>query len=252
MTVLQKPVHNNIVMLLAAFRQGSSISFVYEDMEFSLQDTLLVHGDPWTVGRSNRNHQFGTVLKQVVLGVQHLHEHAAIAHGNICTANILINHHGHIKIANIGHSMLKQSRDFETDHQGLADTFQTLSCLPIGNKQYDMIYDLCRNGAFEIILKHDFVQQGSTQCLIPLVVRTRSLLNNYTQPFTPEMEGDWGVNSHVGRKFRPSKQILPLVLADQASKNDPGPDVAGVDQNLRSQSTLPVTSFAKRWMTLQR
>lgn len=69
-----KPMHDNIVTLYQVFHYEETLSFVYEEMDISLEQIFLLDVDPWSINPSQRDEQIASISQQVSrLGVANLH-----------------------------------------------------------------------------------------------------------------------------------------------------------------------------------
>ena len=62
---LSKPIHENIVALYQVFSHENTISFVYEEMDLSLEQIFLLDIDPWSINPTCKDAQIAAICSQV-------------------------------------------------------------------------------------------------------------------------------------------------------------------------------------------
>merc|ERR1719403_450592 len=102
--ILKGIQHENIIRLLDVITHpprlgngsGYIVSLIYEYMEHDLsglwQNTRF-HMDEGTIKH---------FMKEILLGLQHIHDTCGIIHRDVKSSNILINKNGHVKLADFG------------------------------------------------------------------------------------------------------------------------------------------------------
>ncbi|KAH1863827.1 hypothetical protein KXW65_002879 [Aspergillus fumigatus] len=98
---LSETCHQNIVNLREVFITERAIFFVYEKCGISLEE---IHNlsPVFQLGEV----EVATICREVLKGLQYMHNLLGITHGNLSLSNIHITEDGSVKIANIGESMV--------------------------------------------------------------------------------------------------------------------------------------------------
>ncbi|EGP82390.1 uncharacterized protein MYCGRDRAFT_97575 [Zymoseptoria tritici IPO323] len=122
-----KPMHDNIVTLYQVFHYEETLSFVYEEMDISLEQIFLLDVDPWSINPSQRDEQIASISQQVLTALWYVHEQLHISHGDVSIANILLSRTGTVKLANIGRSIMNAEPKTSDDCRAFAAIFVALS-----------------------------------------------------------------------------------------------------------------------------
>ncbi|KAK1807843.1 hypothetical protein LTR12_017798 [Friedmanniomyces endolithicus] len=93
-----KPVHPNVTALHQIFYHDAIISFVYEEMDMTLSQALSLPLPSGMTQPVMRHRMIGAILKQVVHGVDYIHNQLGVAHGYICMSNVQMSRNGVIKL----------------------------------------------------------------------------------------------------------------------------------------------------------
>ena len=59
-----KPIHDNIVTLFQVFHHEGVVSFVYEEMDVSLEQVFLLDIDPWSINPEHKDSQIAAICSQ--------------------------------------------------------------------------------------------------------------------------------------------------------------------------------------------
>ncbi|KAJ6115239.1 hypothetical protein N7486_001017 [Penicillium sp. IBT 16267x] len=168
--------HRNFVQLQEAFYHDGEIFLLYELLDVSLAQ---IFGSP--LGRLQL-FEVAAFSKEILNGVQYIHDALKITHGNLESANILLSVGGAVKIANIGASMLenRDNKDSQSDLQALGEII--VECLePRAFLRGESLSDtwppnvsefvkLTKVQSAQKLLKHDFLQiSPGPSCLKPYI-----------------------------------------------------------------------------------
>ncbi|TKA66808.1 hypothetical protein B0A55_11078 [Friedmanniomyces simplex] len=118
-----KPVHPNVTALHQIFYHDAIISFVYEEMDMTLSQVLSLPLHSRMTHPAMRHRMIGAILKQVVHGVDYIHNQLRIAHGELCMSNVQMCRNGVIKLANVGRCILHPTTDYQSDFTALSKLF---------------------------------------------------------------------------------------------------------------------------------
>ncbi|KAK4551573.1 hypothetical protein LTR86_011074 [Recurvomyces mirabilis] len=147
---LPKPLHPNVTVLHHVFCNNATISFVYEEMDMSLSQVLSHPLEPSISYPAQSHRLIGAIFKQILCGVEYVHPRLHVAHGGLCLSNVLMNRNGIIKLANVGHSILRPTTDYQNDFQMLCTLFkEVVSWLGADprNALYERIWALLSEGS---------------------------------------------------------------------------------------------------------
>ncbi|KAK0926710.1 hypothetical protein LTR48_003555 [Friedmanniomyces endolithicus] len=93
-----KPVHPNVTALHQMFYHDAIISFVYEEMDMTLSQALSLPLPSGMTQPAMRHRMIGAILKQVVHGVDYIHNQLGVAPGNTCMSKVQMRRNGIIKL----------------------------------------------------------------------------------------------------------------------------------------------------------
>ncbi|KAF2210283.1 hypothetical protein CERZMDRAFT_86326 [Cercospora zeae-maydis SCOH1-5] len=102
-----KPIHDNIVTLFQVFHHEGVVSFVYEEMDVSLEQVFLLDIDPWSINPEHKDSQIAAICSQ---------ERPS---------------------ANVGTSLIAPRRELLRDSTAMAEIFLALSFPLDGNPNSD-------------------------------------------------------------------------------------------------------------------
>ncbi|KAH8424210.1 uncharacterized protein LDX57_001967 [Aspergillus melleus] len=99
---LTRVSHKNVVALHECFYHAGDLFFIYELMDVPL---LYIFSTPFSPLKA---YEVASWCREVLDGIQYIHQTLGFAHGDLSSRNVLLSMNGSVKIANIGLCMLQR------------------------------------------------------------------------------------------------------------------------------------------------